>query len=71
MTSTSEWRKWLLQHLIGEGVHNVILEEQIHEEAGRHYDTNLDLALRSLRDEGIVMSLESNRKKNMSLITIS
>lgn len=63
MVSTSEWRKWLLQQLIGEGVHNVIFEEQIHEEAGRHYDTNLDLALRSLKDEGIVMLLESNRKK--------
>jgi hypothetical protein len=63
MTSTSEWRKWLLQQLIGEGVHKVVLEDQIHEEAGRHYDTNLDLALRSLRDEGIIMSLESDRKK--------
>ena len=31
--STGEWRKWLLQQLIGEGVHNVMLEEQIHQEA--------------------------------------
>ena len=63
MTSTGEWRKWLLQQLIGEGVHSVMLEEQIHQEAGRHYDTNLDLALRSLRDEGIIVSLESSHEK--------
>ena len=63
MTSTGEWRKWLLQQLIGEGVHNVVLEEQLYQEAGRHYDTNLDLALRSLRDEGIIVSLESGREK--------
>jgi hypothetical protein len=63
VTSTGEWRKWLLQQLIGEGVHNVMLEEQIHQEAGRHYDTNLDLALRSLRDEGIIVSLESSHEK--------
>jgi hypothetical protein len=63
VTSTEEWRKWLLQQLIGEGVHNVMLEEHIHQEAGRHYDTNLDLALRSLRDEGIIMALESNLER--------
>jgi len=63
VTSTDEWRKWLLQQLIGEGVHSVMLEEQIHQEAGRHYDTNLDLALRSLRDEGIIVSLESSHEK--------
>ena len=69
--STGEWRKWLLQQLIGEGVHNVMLEEQIHQEAGRHYDTNLDLALRSLRDEGIIVSLESSHEKNILLILIN
>jgi hypothetical protein len=53
----------LLQQLIGEGVHNVMLDEQIRMEAGRHYDTNFDLALRSLKDEGIIMLLESKQQK--------
>jgi hypothetical protein len=63
MLSTVEWRKWLLQQLIGEGIHNVMLDEQIRMEAGRHYDTNFDLALRSLKDEGIIMLLESKHQK--------
>jgi hypothetical protein len=63
MITISEWRKWLLQQLIGYGIHNIMLEEHIFQQAGRHYDTNLDLALKSLMDEGIVMSLESNREK--------
>src|ERR671932_674300 len=63
MLSTVEWRRWLLQQLIGEGVHNVMLDEQIRMEAGRHYDTNFDLALRSLKDEGIIMLLESKQQK--------
>ena len=69
--STGEWRKWLLQQLIGEGVHNVMLEEQIQQEAGRHYDTNLDLALRSLRDEGIIVHWNLVMKKNILLILIN
>ena len=63
MLSTAEWRKWLLQQLIGEGIHNVMLDEQIRMEAGRHYDTNFDLALRSLKDDGIIMLLESKQQK--------
>ena len=63
MLSTAEWRKWLLQQLIGEGVHHVMLDEQIRMEAGRHYDTNFDLALRSLKDEGIIMLLESKQQR--------
>ena len=63
MLSTAEWRKWLLQQLVGEGLHNVMLDEQIRKEAGRHYDTNFDLALRSLKDDGIIMSLESKHEK--------
>ena len=63
MLSTVEWRRWLLQQLIGEGVHNVMLDEQIRMEAGRHYDTNFDLALRSLKDEGIIMLLESKQQR--------
>jgi hypothetical protein len=61
--STGEWRKWMLQQLIGEGIHNIILDEQIRKEAGRHYDTNFDLALRSLKDDGIIMLLESKHQK--------
>ena len=60
MASVSEWRKWILQQLIGEGVHNALLEESISKEAGRHCDANLDIALRLLMDDGIIMSLESN-----------
>ena len=71
MTSTGQWRKWLLQQLIGEGVHNVMLEEHIHQEAGRHYDTNLDLALRSLRDEGIIMDWNLTLKGDTLLILIN
>ena len=63
MASVSQWRKWLLQQLIGEGVHNALLEESIRKEVGRHYDANLDIALRLLMDDGIIMSLESNRQK--------
>ena len=63
MNSTTEWRRWFLQQLIGQGIYNVMSQERIYQEVGRHYDTNLDLALRSLVDEGIVMSLESNREK--------
>ena len=63
MASLSQWRKWLLQQLIGEGVHNALLEESIRKEVGRHYDANLDIALRLLMDDGIIMSLESNRQK--------
>ncbi len=40
-----------------------MLDEQIRIEAGRHYDTNFDLALRSLKDEGIIMLLESKHQK--------
>ena len=63
MLSTAEWRRWLLQQLIGEGIHNIMLDEQIRMEAGRHYNTNFELALRSLKDEGIIMSLESKQQK--------
>jgi hypothetical protein len=63
MPSYSEWRIWILQQLISDGIHNVIVEERLREEAGRHYDTKFDLALRSLMDEGIVMSLESKHEK--------
>ena len=63
MPSISEWRIWILQQLISGGIHNILLERRLREEAGRHYDTRFDLALTSLMDEGIIMSLESKREK--------
>lgn len=63
MPSISEWRKWILQQLISNEIHSVMLEESLRQEAGRHYDTKFDLALTSLMDEGIIMSLESKREK--------
>jgi hypothetical protein len=63
MPSISEWRIWILLQLISEGLHNILLEGRLREEAGRHYDTRFDLALTSLMDEGIIMSLESKREK--------
>jgi hypothetical protein len=63
MPSISEWRVWILRQLISDGIYNVMLEERLHHEAGRHYDTKLDLAMTSLMDEGIIMSLESKREK--------
>lgn len=63
MPSISEWRTWILQQLISDGIHNVMLEERLRNEAGRHYDEKFDLAMKSLMDEGIIMSLESKREK--------
>lgn len=63
MPSISEWRMWILRQLISDGIYNVMLEERLRHEAGRHYDTKFDLAMTSLMDEGIIMSLESKREK--------
>jgi hypothetical protein len=63
LKSVGEWRRWTLRQLIGSGVHNVLSENQIHLEAGRHYDANLEHAIRSLMDKGIIMSLESNQER--------
>ena len=63
MPSISEWRKWILQQIISKEIHSVMLEGSLRQEAGRHYDTKFDLALTSLMDEGIIMSLESKREK--------
>ena len=52
-----------MRQLIGSGVHNVLSENQIHLEAGRHYNANLEHAIRSLMDKGIIMSLESNQER--------
>jgi hypothetical protein len=63
LKSVEEWRKWTLRQLIGNGIHNVLSENQIRLEAGRHYNKNLEYAIRSLMDKGIVMSLESNQER--------
>jgi hypothetical protein len=63
LKSVGEWRRWTLRQLIGSGVHNVLSENQIHLEAGRHYDANLEHAIRSLMNKGIIMSLESNQER--------
>lgn len=60
MKSVEEWRKWTLRQLIGNGIHNILSEDQIRLESGRHYEMNLEYAIRSLMDRGIIMSLESN-----------
>jgi hypothetical protein len=61
--SISEWRRWLLEQLLGGGVHNALMYEELRQEAGSHYDSNLESAITSLVDEGIITSLESNRTK--------
>ncbi|HEY7572238.1 MAG TPA: hypothetical protein VH796_12805 [Nitrososphaeraceae archaeon] len=63
MKSVEEWRKWTLRQLIGNGIHNVLSENQIRLESGRHYEMNLEYAIRSLMDRGIIMSLESNHER--------
>jgi hypothetical protein len=60
LKSVEEWRKWTLRQLIGNGIHNILSEDQIRLESGRHYEMNLEYAIRSLMDRGIIMSLESN-----------
>src|ERR687889_1602581 len=63
MLSVEEWKRWFLYQLIGEGVHNAIYHEQILKELGKHYDINLYRALRDLIDDGIIMLIESKKKK--------
>ena len=63
MLAIQEWQKWVLRQLICEGIHRSIPESQLFREAGRHYDPNFRVALRSLIDEGIIMVLESHRQK--------
>ncbi len=63
MLNIHMWRRWILFHLIGDGVHSSITEENMIKEAGRNYDVNLDRALRSLLDDGIIMFLESSKNR--------
>ena len=63
MTSISEWKRWILYNLIGEGIHNVLFEDQIKKLSGRHYENNLTIALNILVDSGILLRLETNKRK--------
>ena len=63
MLTIGDWKKWFLYQLIGNGVHNVIYHEKILNEIGKHYDINLDRALRELIDDGIIMLIESKKEK--------
>ena len=63
MLSVQEWKRWFLYQLIGGGVHNAIYHDHILRELGKHYDINLDRALRDLIDDGIIMLIESKRNK--------
>lgn len=63
MLNVEGWKKWFLYQLIGEGVHNAVYHDQILKEIGKHYDINLDRALRDLIDDGIIMLIESRKKR--------
>jgi len=63
MLTVEDWKRWFLYQLIGEGMHNAIYHEQILKELGKHYDINLEKALRDLIDDGIIMLIESKKKK--------
>ena len=63
MTSISEWKRWILYNLIGEGIHNVLFDDQIKKLSGRHYENNLTIALNILVDSGILLKLETNKRK--------
>ncbi len=63
MTSILEWKKWILYNLIGEGVHNVLFDDQIKKLSGRHFEENLTIALNILVDSGILLRLETSKRK--------
>ena len=63
MLSVDDWKRWLMFQLIGEGVHKAIYHDQILNDLGKHYDINLDRALRELIDDGIIMLIESKKNK--------
>ena len=63
MVSISDWKKWIIYNLIGEGVHNVLFEDQIRKLSGRHFEENLIIALNNLVDNGLLLKLETNKKR--------
>lgn len=63
MTSIPDWKRWVLYNLIGEGIHNILFDDQIKKLAGNNYEQNLIIALNSLIDSGILLKLETNKRK--------
>lgn len=63
MTPIPNWKRWIIYNLIGEGVHNVLFEDQLKKLCGNNYDENFDIALNSLVDNGILLRLETSRRK--------
>jgi hypothetical protein len=63
VVSISDWKRWILYNLIGEGVHNVLFEDQIRKLSGRHFEENLIIALNNLVDNGLLLKLETNKKR--------
>lgn len=63
MTPIPNWKRWIIYNLIGEGVHNVLFDDQLKKLCGNNYDENFETALNSLVDNGILLRLETNRRK--------
>jgi hypothetical protein len=63
VNSIPEWKRWILYNLIGEGIHTVLFEDQIKKLSGRHYENSLSDALNVLVDNGILLKLETNKRK--------
>ncbi|WP_134483056.1 hypothetical protein [Candidatus Nitrosocosmicus franklandus] len=63
MTPIPNWKRWIIYNLIGEGVHNVLFDDQLKKLCGNNYDENFEIALNSLVDNGILLKLETNRRK--------
>lgn len=67
MLSVPEWEQWIIRLLVSGGIFNILREGTIKEQAGRHYDINLDYALKSLMDKGIITQLQSERDRRYML----
>lgn len=63
MTPIPSWKRWIIYNLIGEGVHNVLFDDQLKKLCGNNYDQNYEIALSSLVDNGILLRLETSRRK--------
>lgn len=63
VASISDWKRWIIYNLIGEGVHNVLFDDQIRKLSGRHFNENLISALNILVDNGILLKLETNKRR--------
>lgn len=65
MTPISNWKRWIIYNLIGEGVHNVLFYDQLKKLCGNNYDENFETALNSLVDNGILLKLETQKRKKI------